>query len=391
MQLTAPVAPLSHWALSPDVVHLNHGSYGGCPRAVFDAAAAIRVRLEAAPMRFLVLEWQAELDRARRALAQLIHAPEDQLVFVPSATTGVATALASVSLAADDEIIATSHGYRAVKNQLVRLADARGARVVTIPIAVPYDPDAFVADVAAAITPRTRLAVLDHITSPTALCIPLERIIPLFAARGIPVLIDGAHAPGQLELDLRKLGATWYTGNNHKWLCAPKGTGFLVTTTPLRPLVTSHGASPEYGPPNRLHAELDWMGTYDPTPHLAVPTAIATIDQLGGGWSQTIARNHALAIEMRRRLIDALGGSARHVLAPEASLGSMAAVPIALPAGITPFALQTRLLTDGWEVPVIDFASGPLVRISAHLYNHAGQAEELAHKLRSLGVQLRDA
>jgi isopenicillin-N epimerase len=395
VNLDAPVAPIEHWALAPDVVHLNHGSYGGCPRAVIDAATALRARLEAAPMRFFVLDWQTELDRARAALAAFVGAPHDRFVFVPNATTAIATALASAQVGAGDELVTTDHAYRACKNQLARLVATRGARVVTVPIGLPYDPDALVAGVAAAITPRTRLVLLDHVTSPTGLRVPVERIVPALAARGIAVLIDGAHAPGQLALDvaaLFALGVTWYAGNNHKWLCAPKGSGFLVAAPgapELHPLVTSHGASPEYGPPNRLHAELDWAGTHDPTPHLVVPTALATIAALGGGWPAVIARNHALAVELRRRLVDALGGGARHVLAPDDALGAMAAVPIALPAGATPLAVQARLLADGWEVPIVDFASGPLVRVSAHLYNHAGQAHELAAKLRSLGVQLR--
>lgn len=369
-------SPIAAWALDPGVVHLNHGSYGGCPRAVLAAAAGWRARLEAAPMRFLVLEWQTELDRARAALAAFLRAPADRLAFVPNATTAVAIALASTTIEAGDELLTTDHAYRACKNQLVRLAAARGARVVTVPIPLPYDPDAFVDAIDAATTPRTRLAMLDHVTSPTALVLPLDRIVPRLAARGVRVVIDGAHAPGQLELDVGALGATWYAGNNHKWLCAPKGTGFLVTAGTPTPVVTSHGASAEYGPANRVHAELDWSGTYDPAPHLAVPTAIAQFD-----WPATIARNHALVVEMRARLLDGAPP-----LAPASALGAMAAIRIALPAGATPLGVQHQLLRDGWEVPIVDFHTGPLLRISAHLYNFSDQADQLAAKLRSLGV-----
>jgi isopenicillin-N epimerase len=357
-----------------------------------DAASTLHARLEAAPMKFLVLDWQDELDRARAALAGFLRAPAAQLVFVPNATTGVATALTSLALEPGDELVTIAHAYRACRNQLARAAAAHGARVVTVPMPLPYDPDALVAALAAAITPRTKLALLDHITSPTALVLPLERIVPAFAARDIPVLVDGAHAPGQIGFEIESLlamGVTWYAGNNHKWLCAPKGTGFLITTRHVQPVVTSHGASPEYGPPNRLHAELDWMGTYDPVPHLCVPVAIAEVARLGGGWASVIARNHALAIELRARLIDALGGGPRHVLAPDGSIGTMAAIPIALPPGIAPLQLQQRLLRDGWEVPIVDFPGGALVRVSAHLYNASADADRLAAKLRELGVTLR--
>jgi len=382
------------WALDPSIVHLNHGSYGGCPRAVLDAAAAFRTRLESAPMKFLVLDWQDEIDRARAALAAFVRAPDDRLAFIPNATTGVAIALASTPLAAGDELITTDHAYRACKNQLARLAAARGAIVRIITLDLPYDPDQLVSALSAALTSRTKLVLLDHITSPTALRAPLERIAPLLAARDITLVVDGAHAPGQIDLDIGALltaGVTWYTGNSHKWLCAPKGTGFLVAarSTTLSPVVTSHGASAEYGPPNRYHAELDWMGTHDPSAHLAVPTAITEVARLGGGWPAVYRRNHALAIELRARLVAHLGGNTRHLLAPNDSLGTMAAIPIHLPPNTAPLALEKQLLRDGWEVPIVAFHSGPLVRVSAHLYNEPAQADALAAKLRALGVSLR--
>jgi isopenicillin-N epimerase len=386
-----PHSPLALWALAADVQHVNHGSFGGCPTTVIDAANRWRARLEAAPMQFLVLEWQDHIDRARDMLATFLHAPVDRVAFIPNATTGVAIALASTRLAAGDEVLITDHAYRACKNQLLRIADDRGVRIVTATLPLPFDADAAVDAIVAAVTPHTKLALLDHVTSPSALVLPLQRIVSALSARGIAVIVDGAHAPGQLELDVGALldaGVTWYAGNNHKWLCAPKGTGFVVASpnAALRPVVTSHGASASYGPANRYHAELDWMGTYDPSPHLAVPTAIETLAELGNGWRHVIARNHALAIEMRARLAAALGATA---LAPDDALGSMAAVPVTLPPNTEALALEKRLLAEGWELPIVDFVHGTLVRISAHLYNHADQADAAAQKLLSLGVRGR--
>ncbi len=385
MIVDGAVSRLDDWSLSPDVVHLNHGSYGGCPRAVTAAADAVRVRLEAAPMRFYLLEWQAELDRARAAVAAFVHADPARLVFVPGATTGVAIALAAATLAAGDEILTTTHVYPACRNQLVRLADRTGARIVMVPVALPFDPDALVDAITAAITPRTKLALLDHITSPTALVLPLDRIVPQLRARGIPVIVDGAHAPGQIALDVDAIGATWYVGNHHKWMCAPKASGFLAVAADAvahtLPLVTSHGATAAYGPPNRLHAELDWSGTYDPSAQLAVPTAIDTIAEMGGGWPAVIARNHALLLAMRERL----GG---RLIAPADCLGTMAAVPIELPAGVSTTALEKQLLVDGWEVPIVASAAGLFVRVSAHLYNHIDQIDQLAATLASHGVRV---
>jgi isopenicillin-N epimerase len=395
---TEPVSPIARWALDPSIVHLNHGSFGGCPRAVLDDAAAWRARLEAAPMRFLVLDWQRELDRARAALAAFVRAPADRLAFAPSATAGVATALGSYAprLDAGDELVTTDHAYRACRNQLERLAAARGLRIATVAVPLPFDAGALIARTAAAITPRTRLALLDHVTSSTALRLPLEALIAPLAARGVAIVVDGAHAPGQLELDVGALlarGVTYYAGNNHKWLCAPKGSGFLVAAAgaPGAPLVTSHGATAAYGPPNRLHAELDWPGTHDPAPYLAVPAAIAAVAAEGGGWPAVLARNHALARGLRARFVDALGGALPGApsLAPDDSLGAMVAIPVALPPGATPLGLERQLLAEGWEVPIVDFAGGPLVRLSAHLYNHADQAAALAEKLAGLGVRLR--
>ena len=385
MIVDGAVSRLEDWSLSPDVVHLNHGSYGGCPRAVTAAADAVRVRLEAAPMRFYLLEWQAELNRARAAVAAFVHADPARLVFVPGATTGVAIALAAATLAAGDEILTTTHVYPACRNQLVRLADRTGARIVMVPVALPFDPDALVDAFAAAITPHTKLALLDHITSPSALVLPIERIVPQLRARGIPVIVDGAHAPGQIALDVDAIGATWYVGNHHKWMCAPKASGFLAiaedAVAQTLPLVTSHGATAAYGPPNRLHAELDWSGTYDPSAQLAVPTAIDTIAEMGGGWPAVIARNHALLLAMRERL----GG---RLIAPADCLGTMAAVPIELPAGVSTTALEKQLLVDGWEVPIVASAAGLFVRVSAHLYNHIDQIDQLAATLASHGVRV---
>ncbi len=395
MNLRQPHTPLDRWALAPDVVHLNHGSFGGCPRAVFDAALAWRTRLEAAPMKFLVLEWQDALDEARSVLADFLRAPADRLAFVPNATTGVAIALGSTPLAAGDEILVTDHGYAAVKNQVGRIVEARGARVATVTLPLPFDADATAAAVLAGVTKRTRVVILDHITSPTALVLPLERIAPALAARGITLIVDGAHAPGQLPLDVGALlaaGVTWYTGNNHKWVCAPKGTGFVVAAPSLptpQPVVTSHGATPDYGPANRLHAELDWMGTYDPTPHLCVPTAISTIAEMANGWRHAIARNHALALDMRDRLMTALGSSSLVAAGSDDAIGTMAAVPITLPPNTKALGLEKQLLREDWEVPIVDFVHGPLVRISAHLYNHADQADALAEKLLAAGVRGR--
>jgi isopenicillin-N epimerase len=384
--------PMDRWALAADVEHVNHGSFGGCPCEVIEAANAWRARLEAAPMRFLVLEWQDEIDRARAVVSTFLSAPIERLAFVPNATTGIAIAIASSALRSGDEVIVTDHGYRAVRNQLERVAVERGIRIVTVPIPLPYHPDLVAHAITAAISAHTALVVVDHVTSPTGLVLPIDRVASACATHGVQLIVDGAHAPGQLPLDVGALldvGVTWYAGNNHKWVCAPKGTGFLVgsaSARPPRPVVTSHGASADYGPSNRYHAELDWMGTHDPTPHLCVPTAIETIADMGNGWHHVIDRNHVLAVEMRARLSAGLDSVE---LSRDEDIGSMAAVPITLPPGSTALELERQLLESGWELPIVDFVHGPLVRMSAHLYNYAEQADAAVAKLHALGIRGR--
>ncbi|HEY4176891.1 MAG TPA: aminotransferase class V-fold PLP-dependent enzyme [Kofleriaceae bacterium] len=382
---------IDRWALRADVAHLNHGSFGGCMRSTLETATEIRARVEASPMRFYVLDWQAELDVARAKIAAFLGADAETLVPVQGATHGTAVALRAahaMGLAAGDEIVTTRDVYRAAGNQLARLADAIGAHIISVPVPTPFDPDALVAAVTSAITPRTKLALFDHITSATALVFPLLRMLAPYAARGIPVIVDGAHAPGQIELSVSAVlaaGATWYTGNHHKWMCGPKASGFLAiapnAVAHTLPLVTSHGATASYGPPNRLHAEHDWAGTNDPSALLSVPTAIDDVAAAGGGWPAVRARNHALALAMRERL----GG---RQLAPEEAIGCMVTAPIELPAGVSPLAMEKRLLMAGWEVPVVDRATGPLLRVCAHVYNHIEQIDDLRRALADHGVSI---
>jgi isopenicillin-N epimerase len=374
------------WALDPTVKHLNHGAYGGCPTAVLEKSFEIKRRLESSPMRFFGLEWQAKLDHARAVLGNHVGADPSCLAFVPNATSGVAIALASCELAAGDEILTTNHSYRACRNQLERRAREVGARVVIVEIPLPFDPSQAIEAIAAGITARTKIALIDDITSPTAVIMPLREIIAKLA--GVQVIVDGAHAPGTYPLEIDKHRVAFYTGNCHKWLCAPKACGFIVSREAFaRPIVTSHGASPDYGPSNRMHAELDWAGTYDPSSQLSVPTAIETLAGVGTP-HQIFARNHALVLALRDLVIDGLGGDKRHHLAPDSSLGVMAAIPIQLPPNTTPLEMTQRLLREGWELPIVAWPGQPLVRISAHLYNSIEDGPPLVEKLRALKISL---
>ncbi len=381
------------WTLDPAVIFLNHGSFGACPRPVLEAQQRLRDELEREPVRFLARELEERLDAARAALADFVGADPDGLAFVHNATTGVNTVLRSLALEPGDEVLTTDHLYPACRNAVEAVAGQAGARVVVARVPFPLGgADQAVEAILAAVTPRTRLAVLDHVTSPTGLVLPVARLVAALAGRGVETLVDGAHAPGMVPLDLRAIGAAWYVGTCHKWLCAPKGAAFLHVRRDRRagihPLVVSHGArSPRTDRP-RFRLEFDWTGTDDPTAYLAVPEAIRVLGAaLPGGWPAVMARNRALALEARRLLGAALGVAPP---CPDEMVGALAALPLpegGPPAPPAPDPLQDALLERfRIEVPVIAWPAPPrrLLRVSAQLYNDAADYRRLAAALRVL-------
>jgi isopenicillin-N epimerase len=382
-----------HWTLDPDVVFLNHGSYGACPTPVLDAQAALRAQLERQPLRFFAREFQPMLDHAREALCALVCADPEDLVFVDNATAGVNTVLRSLALQPGDELLTTDHAYNACVNAMRAVAAQSGARVVVAAVPFPLSSDGQVVQaVLSCVTARTRLVLLDHVTSPTGLIFPIERLVRELGGRGVLTLIDGAHAPGMLALDLRALGADYYTGNCHKWLCTPKSAGFLYVSRArqagVRPLVISHGANAPLRGRSRFWHEFDWVGTRDPTPFLCVPYAIAFLSGLyPGGMKEHLARNHALAIQGRDILCNALGAP---VPCPDAMLGSLATV--LLPDGSTELLHDVLLARHHIEVQLPVWPSAPrrLLRISAQAYNHVAQYGALVAALREEGLTSAD-
>ena len=383
-------SPLAlHWSLDPDVVYLNHGSFGAAPTAVLERQAELRARLERQPVRFLDVELEGLLDEARGRLAVFVGAEPDDLAFVVNATSAVNAVLRSLDLRPGDELLLTTHEYGASRNALLDAAERAGAEAVFAELPFPAgSADELVDAVVGALSPRTRLLLIDHVTSPTALVLPVERIASAAAERGVLVLVDGAHGPGMVDVDLAALeraGVSMYAANCHKWICAPKGSGFLWVRRDLQPLVRptsiSHGASSPRTDRSRFRLEFDWTGTFDPTAWLCVPAAIDLLGSLlPGGWPELRERNRALALEGRRLVCEALG---LEPPCPDELIGSMATVP--LPDGEEE--LGERLHADyGIEVPVPAFPSPParVLRLSAQAYNAPEEYAYLGASLAEL-------
>ncbi len=379
-----------HWLLDPEITFLNHGSFGATPRVVLEKQSEFRAQMEREPVRFFVRELEPLLDDARRTLASFLGADPEGLAFVPNATAGVNAVLRSLDLDKFDELLVTNQEYNACRNALEYVAGISGAKVVVVELPFPIEsPDVVLERVLEKVTDRTRLLLIDHITSQTALILPIERIVKELAARGIDTLVDGAHAAGFVPLDLHEIGAAYYTGNLHKWVCAPKGAAFLYVRENrrrgIRPVSISHGANSQRTDRSRFLLEFDWTGTNDPSAWLCVPAALAFMQQ-HGGWPEVMRRNHALVLLGRDLLCDALKIPPP---APDAMLGAMAAVPLpdgmAYPAAIIPAdPLQDKLLFEhNIEVPITPWPEPPkrVLRISAQLYNELADYEKLAAAL----------
>lgn len=374
----------SLWSLDPHVAYLNHGSFGACPIAILDHQAALRREMEREPVDFLWRRLPARLAEARAAVGRFVGADPDDLAVVPNATAGVNAVVRSLDLAPGDELLTTDHVYGACRKTLDYVAARTGARVVSARVPFPLKgDDEVVAAVLAAVTPRTRLALIDHVTSPTALVFPVARLVAELASRGVDTLIDGAHALGMVPLDLDRIGAAYYTANAHKWLCAPKGAAFLHVRKDrqkgVHPTSISHG----YGC-GGFREEFDWTGTTDPTAFLSIPECVRYLGGLlPGGWPVLMGENHVLALEGRVVLARALGVE---VPSPDAMIGSMASIPLEGAADGSPIAtldpegLMAWFRERGIETWVYAWPSPQrrLLRVSAQLYNHISEMERLA-------------
>lgn len=383
-------SPRAQWPLDPEVVFLNHGSFGACPRVVLETQTELRTQMEAQPVRFLQREYEPLLDAARAELATFLKTRAEDLVFVHNATAGVNAVVRSLDFRPGDELLTTDHAYNACRNVLVEAARRSGATVVVAAVPFPLaSEDEIFEAIMAKVTARTRFAMIDHVTSPTALVFPVARLIRALEQRDVEVLIDGAHAPGAVPLDLDGLRPHYYTGNLHKWVCAPKGAAFLWARPDrqeaLRPAIVSHGENVRRPGRNAFHDRFDWPGTLDPTAWLTVPAALRFGAGLfPGGWDELRENNRQLAIAARALVASRLGVP---LACPNQLLACMATIALPEPLQKRPFQgerfdpVQTELYDKACvEVPVMRWGQ-PLrrwVRISAHAYNGTADYRALA-------------
>ena len=408
-----------HWRLDPSVVFLNHGSFGACPAVLLEKQREYRDLMEREPIRFFVELAEGLLDDSRAAVAKLVNCDAEGVVFVPNATAGVNEVVRSLvgsgAFQPGDELLSNTHEYNACENVLRWAAQNSGAKVVCANVPFPVRSAREVTDaILGAVSSRTKLVMLSHVTSPTGLVLPLQPIVDELNRCGIDSLIDGAHAPGMIPIDLRALGATYYTGNFHKWLCTPKGSAFLWARDDkrelIRPLIISHGANSTRADRPKYRIEHDYTGTFEITPYLCIPAAIEFLSSLvPGGMLGLMEHNRRQTLEARKILCRHMAsiGQAGTVeqptaIAPENMIASLASVPIpSAPGGaIRPSprgyhdALQDVLIErHGIQAPIVPWpqaanvppgkqGGGRFVRVAMQAYNALEQVEYLGAALR---------
>lgn len=410
-RLPRPSELAKFWQLEPETVYLNHGSFGATPRPVLDAQRRHIDRMERELIRWFVVELDGALDACRARLAAFVGCRAADLVFVPNATTGVATALENFPLRQGDQVLTNTHEYPACQNNLRRIAARRDAEIVSVDIPFPIQSEDRVLEVLLEkVTPRTRLALVSHVTSPSGLVLPIARIVRALRERGIETIVDGAHAPGFTEVDIAAIAPAYYTANCHKWVCSPKGSALLYVREDMQPgfqplVLSNHAGKPKPGR-SAFHTEFDYVGTTDLSAWLSIADALefmgaimtrpgesaSTDAEIRAGFAKIREHNRSLVLWARKLVCTTLGVEPS---APESMIGSLAAIHLprhsperlAVLAGRpTKYhdALQDEIIRrHAIQVPIWFVAGTPerLIRLSAQVYNSREQYEYLAAAL----------
>jgi isopenicillin-N epimerase len=383
-----PLPSRDDFLLDPDVVFLNHGSFGAVPHTVFDATVALQRAMERNPVEWLNRRAEELLAQARGRLAAYVGASPDDLVFFPNPTTAINMVAKSLDLRPGDQIVTTDHEYGAMDRTWRKLAGERGAQYVKVPIPLPVTTAAdFVERVWSAVTDRTKVLFLSHLTSATALIFPVHELCRRARAAGILAIVDGAHVPAHIPLDLATVDCDIYTGALHKWMCAPKGCSFLWARREvqpiLQPLVVSWGWESDHPSGSTFVDHHEWQGTRDLSPFLAVSAAIDFVES--HDWSTVQRNGHDLTLQTRQRVNELTGLASISPDEPSDHewIGQLAA--IRLPQGIDVVDVKARLFDEHHiEVPVHLWAGQPLLRVSFTAHNSVDDADALIAALRVL-------
>ena len=383
-----------YWSFDPNVIFLNHGSFGATPNQVMEEQTRIQTHLESDPVRFFEREAFDLMNEASKKLSNFINAEPNGMTFCQNATSGVNTVLRSLILKQGDEIIIPNHSYQACWNAIDFVASRWGAKVIIVDLPFRCESEEEIIEpLLGAITPRSVLAMIDTVTSPTGLRMPFEKLVHEFQSRGVDVLLDAAHGPGLVPMDLMKLDAAWVTGNCHKWLCSPKGSAFLHIREDkkkeTKPLTISHGHNADLSSQEKFRFEFDWQGTRDPSAILCIPKSIEVLQSMvPGGFDEIMDHNNTLALNARNLLCESLGAEPP---TPDSMISAMATID--LPgtysggADIMGDPLHNRLLDNfGIQVPVFPWPHHKMryFRISAYLYNAIEEYEYLAEILQEI-------
>lgn len=377
--------------LDPDIVFLNHGSFGATPRPVLDNYQEWQRRLERQPVHFIVNELLDHLSWARGKLSEYIHAHPNDIVFIPNATFGVNLVARSLSFGEGDEILTTNHEYGACENAWEFICRKRGASYLRQPIHLPVrSKKEVIEQFWEGVTRRTKLIFISHITSPTALRMPVEEICQRARQLGILTFIDGAHTPGQIPLDLEVIEADFYTGNCHKWMLSPKGSAFLYTRPEVQPLIEplivswGWGENPEFTAGSKYLDNLQWWGTRDPSAYLTVPAAIQFQEE--HNWSQIRMQCHKLAVETRRRINELTN---LDPICPDSQDWFNQMFTARLPDIDDIQALKKQMYDEFHvEVPVIQWNNKKFIRVSFQGYNSQEDADALLAALESIFAKI---
>ena len=422
LEINHPLIELEEWTINPEITFLNHGSFGACPRTLLKAQRDLTDALEYDPVHFMLYQLPELIQESRLELSRFLHGRAEGFVFIENASAGVATALASIKWRPGDEVILSQDSYPACRHMLTELARRYKLvlKIAETPFALTSSEaqslsSVIVSAFRAQISERTRLILIDHITSPTALVYPARELVELARATGALSLVDGAHAPGQLALDLDRVGADFYVGNLHKWVFTPKSCAFLYVAPERRDSLLPHVISHGYlaVAQERYHALFDWTGTRDYSAACVSPRALKWIE-MRCGWDRLRARNHHLVVAARALIMEALWDEPLPALPPVSALGHMAAIPlpealarveesrarqnredresepkpIGSAAARALHPVQVALRARGFEVPVIHTAHGVMIRISAQAYNTLSDYQALARALCELQLAL---